>query len=119
MNQTGPPQVSVVTKLKNPGTGQHTVGRTKLHLPTAIWPGCQQPSSPHKAYHTCVHIIKDDSTYALYVLITGSPGMSVCHMFHSKASAALSYEKDKTLAADWSHQLPLYKQQEAKRRKLT
>lgn len=60
--------------------------------------------------------MKDAGTYALYVLITGSPDTSVCHMFHSKASAAPSYEKDKTLVADWSHQLPLWKQWEAKRR---
>lgn len=54
--------------------------------------------------------MKDVGTYALYVLITGNPDMSVCHMFHSKALAAPSYEKDKTLVADWSHQLLLEKQ---------
>lgn len=54
-----------------------------------------------------MYIMKDAGTYALYVLITGSPDKSVCHMFHSKALAAPSYEKDKTRVADWSHQLPL------------
>lgn len=107
MNQKCPPQLLIVTKLKNPGTSQHTAGQTKLYLLTAIWLGCQQFSIPQKAYYKCKYIIKDGSTYALYALITGSPGMSVYHMFHSKASAAPSYEKDKTLVADWSHQLPL------------
>ena len=54
-----------------------------------------------------MHTIKDAVTYVLYVLVTGNPDTSVCHMFHSKASAAPSYEKDKILVVDWSHQLPL------------
>lgn len=54
-----------------------------------------------------MYIMKDVGTCALYVLITGSPGKSACHMFHSKALAAPSYEKDKIQVADWSHQLPL------------
>lgn len=60
-----------------------------------------------KLYYKSMYTMKDPGTYALYVPITGSPDMSVCHMFHSKALAAPFYEKDKTLVADWSHQLPL------------
>jgi hypothetical protein len=51
--------------------------------------------------------MKDAGTYVLCVLAVDSPDMSTCHMSRSKASIAPFYEKDKTLVADWSHQLPL------------
>lgn len=78
------------------------VGQVKM-MRTALWLERQQASNPRNA----VYIRKDAGTYALYVLTAGSPDMSACHMSHSKASTAPFYEKDKTLAADWSHQLPL------------
>lgn len=107
MQQKCPPTTTINSAQVEKSWNKPTYGRPNKTLLTVIWLGRQQSSIPHKVYYICKYIIKDASTYALYALITGSPGMSIYHMFHSKASAAPSYEKDKTLVADWSLQLPL------------
>ena len=49
MYQIAPTTKAAAPKLKNLELGQHTDGQTKHYLQMAIWLGCQQSSSPHKA----------------------------------------------------------------------